>query len=83
MKHLTLAALAVASLAGTAEVASAQPWGGGYYDDGGPRYRCRYRESDYDYDRDRYYRRRDYGESRGYRTQSGCRAGLHRARRCV
>jgi hypothetical protein len=76
IKHLALAVLTAASLAGSVGVASAQPWVGGYYDDDrGPYYRHRYRERDY-YDRDRYDRRRDYHERRGYRTQSGCRPGF-------
>ena len=55
MKKLAFILLAAASLAGTAGVASAQWYGGGYY--GGDQYRHRYR--DYD-DDDRYYRRRSY-----------------------
>jgi hypothetical protein len=76
IKHLALAVLTAASLAGSVGVASAQPWTGGYYDDDrGPYYRHRYRERDY-YNRDRYDRRRDYYERRNYRTQSGCRPGF-------
>jgi hypothetical protein len=61
MKKLALIVLAAASLVGTAGVASAQGYGGGYYGDRyyGDRYRQRY------YDDDRYYRRRD---SRGSRA---------------
>ena len=54
MKKLALVLLTVASLVGTAGVASAQ-YGGGYYG-GGPYYGDRYRERYYDYD-DRYDRR--------------------------
>jgi hypothetical protein len=77
IKHLTLAVLTAASLAGSAGVAAAQPWIGGYFDDDRGRYERRhYRERDY-YDRDRYDRRRDYRERRGgYRTGSGCRPGF-------
>jgi hypothetical protein len=57
MKRLALIVLAAASLVGTAGVASAQWYGGGYSGDRyyGDRYRERY------YDDDRYYRRRHYG----------------------
>lgn len=70
-KHLALMLLVFASLIGTAGVASAQWYGGGYYYDGpGPYYRDQYRERYYD--DDRYYGRRYYREGRGYRTWNGC-----------
>lgn len=64
MKKLALILLAVATLAGTASVASAQWYGGGYYSGGYPYYRDRYRERYYD--DDRYYRRRHHRHWRGY-----------------
>jgi hypothetical protein len=82
MKHLALAVLTAASLAGTAGVASAQPWIGGFFDDDRGRYERRYNRERHYYNRDRYDRRRDYREGRGYRdgrgyrTQSGCRPGF-------
>lgn len=57
MKKLALILLAAASLLGTADIASAQWYGGGYYGGPDPYWRHRYRERHYDYD-DRYYRRR-------------------------
>jgi hypothetical protein len=73
MKRVALAVLTAATLVGTAGAASAQYWGGGgYYEDGpGPYYRPPYRDRYYDED-DRYYRREDYRERRGYRTGNGC-----------
>jgi hypothetical protein len=72
MKRVALAVLTAATLLGTAGAASAQYWGGGYYqDDPGPYYRHRYRDRYYDED-DRHYRREDYRERRGYRTGNGC-----------
>ncbi len=58
MKKLTLVLLALASLMGTASVASAQYYGGGYYYDYPQYYHQRYRYYDYDdyrYRRHRYY----------------------------
>jgi hypothetical protein len=64
MKKLALIVLAAASLVGTAGVASAQWYGGGYYSGGpGPYYGDPYRQRYYD--DDRYYRRR---YSRGSRA---------------
>ena len=57
MKKLAFILLSAAVLIGTAGVASAQWYGGGYYFGGpGPYYGDRYRY----YDDDRYYRRRYY-----------------------
>ena len=57
MKKLALVLLAAVSLLGTAGIASAQWYGGGYYSGGpNPYYRERYRERYYD--DDRHYRRR-------------------------
>jgi hypothetical protein len=66
MKKIALILVAAASLLGTAGVASAQWYGGGYYSGGpDPYYRDRYRERYYDYD-DRYDRRRHHRDRRGY-----------------
>jgi hypothetical protein len=58
MKKLALILLAAASLVGTAGVASAQWYGGGYYGGPDPYYRHRYREQ--------YYDRQGYGYYGGY-----------------
>src|ERR1700757_889804 len=73
MKRVALAVLTAATLVGTAGAASGQYWGGGGYlgDGPGPYYRPPYRDRYYDED-DRYYRREDYRERRGYRTGNGC-----------
>src|SRR5262245_1748451 len=58
MKRLAFILLAAAALVGTAGIASAQWYGGGYYSGGlGTYYGDRYRERYY-YDDDRYYRQR-------------------------
>jgi hypothetical protein len=63
MKKLALILLTATSLVGTAGVASAQGYGGGYYPGGpDPYYRDRYRERYYDDDR---YYRRGYGYGGG------------------
>lgn len=63
MKKLALILLAAAALLGTAGIASAQWYGGGYYSGGpDPYYRNRYRERYYSDDY-RYYRRGHSGRS--------------------
>jgi hypothetical protein len=74
MNKLALVLLAAASLVGTADVASAQWYGGGYYYGGpDPYYRHRYRERYYYGDDYRYYG--GYYPPGRYRTWNGCQRG--------
>ena len=73
MKKLAFITLAAASLVGTAGVASAQWYGGGYYYGGRPYYGDPYRYRYYYGDDYRYYG--GYYPPGRYRTRNGCQRG--------